>query len=353
MSTLKLDLQSLLAPIAVDNPRGGNMEFDAAIDAIREARENDPDDLPFDEWSSTPRKADWQQVIRLSQELLSHRSKDLQVACWLCEALLHQHGLIGLAAALEFMQAFIQAYGDTCWPEPDEDDESLHDSKLQWLDRQLVLPLIRLQLLGQPESSLSYWRQVQEFEHKVIIHPEMRDTLLKEGDFSLHRYLNWASSIPSAKLAQTVQTLNQVRTALLSFELSYKQYHGNNSGDRLRTISQTLNEMDDLLQRLGKESSPDYNDIIMLNVLDPNAQTNVHISGAETSHQSMSRDLAISQMLTIAHFFRQSEPSSPVPFLMERGARWANMTLTEWLDEMLQDDKSMHDINQVLKGNNT
>jgi len=64
----------------------------------------------------------------------------------------------------------------------------------------------------------------------------------------------------------------------------------------------------------------------------------------------MSRDLAISHMLTIAHFFRQSEPSSPVPFLMERAARWAGMTLTEWLEEMLEDKSSMRDINKVLKG---
>lgn len=68
------------------------------------------------------------------------------------------------------------------------------------------------------------------------------------------------------------------------------------------------------------------------------------------ARQTMSRDLAVSQMLTIAHFFRQTEPSSPVPFLMERAARWANMTLTEWLEEMLQDDSSLRDINHVLKG---
>jgi type VI secretion system protein ImpA len=35
---------------------------------------------------------------------------------------------------------------------------------------------------------------------------------------------------------------------------------------------------------------------------------------------------------------------------MERAARWAGMTLTEWLEEMLQDDSSMRDINNVLKG---
>ena len=64
----------------------------------------------------------------------------------------------------------------------------------------------------------------------------------------------------------------------------------------------------------------------------------------------MSRDLAITQMLTIAHFFRQSEPSSPVPFLMERAARWADMTLTEWLEEMLSDNNTLQDINNVLTG---
>jgi type VI secretion system protein ImpA len=65
----------------------------------------------------------------------------------------------------------------------------------------------------------------------------------------------------------------------------------------------------------------------------------------------MTRELAVSQMLAIADHFRTNEPSSPVPYLMERAARWAGMTLTEWLEEMLNDTNSINDINNVLGRN--
>ncbi|HHL2712513.1 TPA: type VI secretion system protein TssA [Yersinia enterocolitica] len=351
MFILNLDVEAMLAPIASDNPRGRNMEFDPAIDVIREARVSDPDDLPQDEWSTTLRKADWPQVIRLSQTLLSQESKDLQVVCWLAEALLNEHGLAGMATAFEFMQAFIQNYGDTCWPEPDDDGESLHDSKLQWLDRQLEQSLVRLPLLGQPESTLQYWRQVQDFEHKVAIYPKKREEIvLNEGDFSLHSFQRWAAGVSAMALTHTLQLLAQVRTALVSFEQQYQQHHVNVQCDKLSVTGQALVEIEVFLQRLVEQSTPDYDDIMMQNETGVGVQPITHIGEATISRQTMSRDLAISQMQTIALFFRKTEPSSPVPFLMERAARWANMTLTEWLEEMLQDDNSLRHINQVLMG---
>jgi type VI secretion system protein ImpA len=80
------------------------------------------------------------------------------------------------------------------------------------------------------------------------------------------------------------------------------------------------------------------------------AEVNLQPHLTPVKSQVLSRDVAISQMLAIAHFFRQTEPSSPVPFLMERAARWANMTLTEWLEEMLADGGSLRDINNALTG---
>lgn len=342
----------MLVPIAPDNSRGRNMEFEAGYDAIREARKSDPDDLPQDEWSGTLRKADWPEVIRLSQFILIHESKDLQVVCWLTEALLHQYGLPGLARGIEFMQMFVQTYGDICWPEPDEDGECIHHCKLEWLDRQLQLPLIRLLLVGQPESSLDYWHRVQAFEHKLSLSPSQREMLLQEGDFSLSTFQRWGTGISSAVLEQVGQVLIQVKAGLDGFENSYRQHHPDVEGGIMPLTKQTLEDMEMFLRRISEFTVNPYDDVMNLNVLKsappppPTGQVETNLN----SQQMLSRDLAVSQMLTIAHFFRQTEPSSPVPFLMERAARWANMTLAEWLEEMLQDDNSLRDINHVLKG---
>ena len=64
----------------------------------------------------------------------------------------------------------------------------------------------------------------------------------------------------------------------------------------------------------------------------------------------MSREKAIEQLEEIAIFFRQSEPTSPVPYLLERAVRWSKMTMSEWLEELLKDNDSVEQINRVLKG---
>lgn len=63
----------------------------------------------------------------------------------------------------------------------------------------------------------------------------------------------------------------------------------------------------------------------------------------------MSREKAIEQLKNIC-FFRQSEPTSPVPYLLERAVRWSTMTMSEWLEELLKDNESMEQINRILKG---
>jgi type VI secretion system protein ImpA len=64
----------------------------------------------------------------------------------------------------------------------------------------------------------------------------------------------------------------------------------------------------------------------------------------------MTRDKAIEQLERIAHFFRQTEPTSPVPYLIERAVRWSKMSISEWLEELLKDKASMEKINNILKG---
>ena len=66
--------------------------------------------------------------------------------------------------------------------------------------------------------------------------------------------------------------------------------------------------------------------------------------------KEMSRERAIEQLGKIAIFFRQSEPTSPVPYLLERAVRWSTMTMSEWLEELLKDNDSVEQINRVLKG---
>lgn len=50
----------------------------------------------------------------------------------------------------------------------------------------------------------------------------------------------------------------------------------------------------------------------------------------------------------IAQFFKQTEPQSPVPYLIERAIKWGNMPLEGWLSDVIKDSNVVDNIRDVL-----
>ena len=90
----------LLNPIPGENPSGANLRYAPVYDKIKEARRED-DDAPQGEWARERKVADWKQVIKLAGEALATKSKDLQLAAWLTEAMLRTEGFAGSAGRAE------------------------------------------------------------------------------------------------------------------------------------------------------------------------------------------------------------------------------------------------------------
>ena len=348
-----MNFEPLLAPLDADQPAGRDMEYEQFFDDIRQARESDPDYLPQGEWATELRKADWGKVVRLSTKVLQEDSKDFQVACWLTEGLSQVHGLNGLLAGIGFLTPFIQRYWQSGWPALDDDGAIIRHGMINRLDRQLAQLLQCHPIFGQAESTLDHWRKVLAYEHRITMKPDSAAVPGSDDDFSMETFNRWAAALAPQKVAAQSDMLSEMVAVLDALETTYGQLNPQADSVAMGQTRSATVEMQEFVKRLFDRAAPAYDDVMTLNVLTPyddEQESDVNSLMNTTHKQTMSRDLAISQMLTIAHFFRQTEPSSPVPFLMERAARWAGMTLTEWLEEMLQDDSSMRDINNVLKG---
>ncbi|EMM7535736.1 type VI secretion system protein TssA [Citrobacter sp. wls831] len=358
MSTMPPEIAALLKPFSPGNPAGINLEYEQIYDDIRQARESDPDYLPEDEWSiSEPRRADWNKVRTLCVTALSQQSKDLQLGCWLVESLTHLQGVEGTEMGLGFLTEFITSFWLQCWPLPeDEDSADFRYGKLIRLDRDISLALYSHPLLGVPESTLAHWHKVLAFEHSVSMKPDLlNDLIAKDGDLSVATFDTLAAQFSSIEISLRADCLERLQHQLDRLEACYFSLSQKSAHALFAQTRQTLTNIADFLQRLSQRAIPCGYE-----------SDNLHFPGAVGEEYAMfetqekgpipnredifTRERAISQMLSIAHFFRQSEPSSPVPFLMERAARWANMTLTEWLEEMLTDSNSLCEINNVLKG---
>ncbi|MGH7674416.1 MAG: type VI secretion system protein TssA, partial [Gemmatimonadales bacterium] len=122
----------LLQPIPGANPGGVSLRYDPLFDKIKEARRAD-DDVPQGEWTRARKSADWPLVIKLAGEALATKSKDLQLAAWLTEALLRQESLSGFRSGLTLLQGLLERFWDNLYPELDDGDASLRVAPLEWV----------------------------------------------------------------------------------------------------------------------------------------------------------------------------------------------------------------------------
>src|SRR5690242_4088051 len=155
MSTLLRD--ELLAPIPGANPGGVALRYDPIYDKIKEARRED-EDIPQGEWQTTRKTADWPQVIRLASDALATKSKDLQLAAWLSEAMLRREGFAGFRSGLDLLVGLLEQHWDHLYPEIEDGDAEMRAAPLEWLGTKLDLSIRRVPLTRAGHS----WLQQQE-----------------------------------------------------------------------------------------------------------------------------------------------------------------------------------------------
>ena len=139
-----LDWDSLLAPIPGDAPAGQYLRNQPAYDQIRDSLKP-PDTAPGGVWQREQVMVDYGAIVRDASTLLARRTKDLDVAVWLAEALVHERGLGAIVAGLELTARLIDTYWDTVYPAIDEDgDEGFRARPINRLNTIFMAPLQQL-----------------------------------------------------------------------------------------------------------------------------------------------------------------------------------------------------------------
>jgi len=134
---MPIDIESLLQPISAGDPCGPDLRDHPLYIQIREVRRQE-DALSQGVWKRDLKEADYPLALKLCQEALTKLGKDLQVAAWMTEALVHLEGFAGLRQGLELLQKLLDTYWDSVHPGPDEDGElDLRATPLRWVGSQL------------------------------------------------------------------------------------------------------------------------------------------------------------------------------------------------------------------------
>ena len=318
-------IEAVLVPVPGDEPAGKDLRYDPRYDQVKEARR---EDLVLPEGGlATDRKiADYTVVMKLGRALLEKETKDLQLAAWIAEALLKQHGLIGLATGLQVVRGILDTFWDGCFPAWDEEDPELRAGPLQWIGGKFDLPA-RMMIFAPPGTTfLDYQvsrtvpsetesesnKEKRELRATALTEgkpaPEVVDRAIADANKSFYKVV--VTDVTAA--AQALSDLEKIADTRFGRDApSFLRLRGA-IDDMKRTASAIL------AQKLIDDPDP----IIEEAVMDAGAM--VDESGPQSPEPVNPADAA-RRIAVSSTFLRKLDPTGPGPYLTLRGLRWGEL----------------------------
>ena len=322
-----IEVEQLLKPISEEEPCGKNLAYDPGFLALEGLLAGKPE-TQF----SAAEEPDWK-AVRDACLVLFNQSKDLRVAVTLCLALVKLEGAVGLRDGLALVKGMLERYWPDLYPklDPEEDNDPTErvniiaslstplgtfGDPLRFLERVRQIPLANSPQLG--------WFSLADITGDKIILPNgqekpqtsaaqikaaFRDTKSDEIE-GCGRAI--ADSIVLAKevdrfLMETVGSSRAPDTGALMAVLTETQ----------KNLAPFMSSVPGQLQAEGQNIGSD--------------STPGRLSGDGTVQ---SRQDVVRLLQRICEYYERTEPSSPLPLLLRRAQRMAEMDFLQIVDEL-------------------
>lgn len=362
-----LDFDKLLAPIPGDNPCGEDIRADLSptslYQAIRFARRAAGDaerQLAKSEDPSAPGAPDptssWRVVSTKGIEVLVGKSKDLEIATWMIEALVRSDGFVGLRDGLRLVRELSEQYWDQLFPLPSDDEGLLpRVGKLRGLNGEdspgtLIQPMRTTPLFQSDDGAVVTLVVHEEAMSLASLDDEKREARIAEGALTVDKI----ESIASGMVEQLRQTRDDLREALdeldkLSQILESRcgnDAEGNPVAPQTGYISSTLKSCLDIVEPLCREAEAPSDDSSAEesqsseNSGESDSDTASAASGGSSaSSGGMTREKAFKQMLELAKYFKKTEPHSPLGWTLEHWVKLGRMDLPQLMTALPMSDE--------------
>lgn len=357
MENIDQHVEQLLAPIPGAAPAGEDLAYSTLFDQIREARRSDDPGLSQGDWEQTLKVAEWPKVIRLCEQALTQNSKDLQLLVWYAEAQVQVNGIHGLALGLAALDGWLAQYWENGYPELDPHDLDERVGKLEWLNQQLGIAIRSVPMLKPDFGGYGWndWQQSREVENLGLKDADAKAAAIAEGKLSGDEFEKSATLSGHAWFQSLAENLV---AALSRYEALDAQVDLRFGGEApsLAEIRNGIYACQDLVLRYRQQTAPAGVAPVPVQVSEERkAVTQSHSAPAPVAAapisfngQIRSRQEAVQMLSEIARYFRHNEPHSPVALLAERAARWAEMSLEEWLQHVVKDGSTLNQLQELL-----
>jgi type VI secretion system protein ImpA len=348
-----LDFTKLLAPVPGDKPVGIDLRTDASPsspyyavkDARSAARANERllGDAADEDKEKLPRP-EWRPVIQHGTKALAEKSKDLEIAAYMIEGLARVHGYAGLRDGFRLTRELCEKYWDNLYPMPDEEGLETRVAALTGLngeggDGTLIGPIAWVPLTDSANLGrlgMANYKEAGNLDKTTD--PKVREKKVAAGAMTMEKFEKAVAETPKTFYATLMDDLTGAieEFGKLTVELTKR------CGDRAppsSAIRDALIANQDLLRNVAKnklEAAP--------SAAGPAATDGAPAAGAAAAGgpgQAMevlrNREDACRILLKVADYFRRTEPHNPVSYALEQAVRWAQMSLPELLNELLEE----------------
>lgn len=349
-----IDMDALLAPIEGEAPVGVDLREDFAAqspyyrlrDARAEARaaERTADADPTAEFAMPQQ---WRQVRDLALAALAGKSKDLEVAAWLTEAMVRMDGPRGLAAGAHLIAGLANAFWDDgLFPLPDEDGIPTRVAPVTGLngeggDGTLAQPLRKLALYTRPDGSpMAFW-QYQQSQALATMEAARAQARIEAGAIPMDTVEKEARAAGGRHFSAL---RDQLRAALAEWTAMGEALDAKAGmdGPPTRAVRDLLEE---LLAAAGKYAPAEV--AATAEQDDAGGALVAGEPGGEGGGGSglvrgplvgaVNREDMLGELGRIAAFFRKMEPQSPLGYTLEEAIRRGRMSWPELLAEIVTD----------------
>lgn len=331
----------ILNPIAGDNPSGLYLRNDPVYDKIKEARRED-DELAQGDWKHDRKLADHALVIKLIQEVLATKTKDLQLAVWLTESLLRKNGFQGFCDGIVLCRNLVETFWDTLYPEIEDGDAEFRAAPLNWIGSKMDFPLKSVPLCAagydfyryKESRVVGYDDQAKDKDQK-----KTRELAVKGGKLAPEEFDKSFGETPKLFYAQAEIQLDVCIVEMQALDKCCAEKFGEAApffGKLKPALEEVRHVVHGFLQK-KRELEPDPVEDIPVGTVSEKAAD----AGVETSTDGVAQKTSgyviqapedpadrkemIAAVVAAAAFLRKKEPKSPAPYLMLRGLRWGEL----------------------------
>lgn len=347
-SAIRLQFEGLLAPIAGDSPAGVDLRADSSPTStyykLKDARfgaraqERDLDASA----ETTELLPEWRTILDLAPKVLAEQSKDLEITAWLIEALIRRHGFGGLRDGFRLARGLVENFWEHLYPLPDEDGVPTKVAPLTALngegaDGTLIQPIRKVRLTdGMDPGPYAAWHYEQARNLATVAGEEARAWHLSAGAVTMDQIKTSQKATPPKFFIDLVDDIKQCQEQYAGLTAALDGACGTDAPPS-SAIRDALENALAIAMDLGRDALASVRQSGAVTADGGDEAASAGTGAGVAVGNLRSRDDAFATLLSVAEFFRRSEPHSPISYTLEELVRRGRMSLPDLLNELIAD----------------